>query len=258
MLEARGLTKQFHGITAVRDVSFSVSPGEILGYLGPNGSGKTTTVNMLTGLLQPTSGKIFLDGAPLAANLTDYKRRLGYVPELAYVYPHLSGLEYLLFVGRLRALPESRLQRTAEDLLELFGLTEDRHSVMASYSKGMRQKVLVAAALLHNPDILILDEPLSGLDVGAVLTLRSLIAQLAARGKIIFYSSHVLEVVEKICARVLILSHGSVIADDSVANLRQRTSSATLEHVFAQLTIAQDYESAATSIADVIAAGGAA
>ena len=252
MLEARGLTKLFHGIAAVRDVSFSVRPGEVLGYLGPNGSGKTTTVNMLTGLLQPTSGHVILDGQRMSDDPVAYKRRLGYVPELAYVYTHLTGMEYLLFIGRLRSMDEALLERRVPELMDLFGLADDRYTVMAAYSKGMRQKILIIAALLHDPDIIIFDEPLSGLDVSAAMVFRHLVAELAHRGKIIFYSSHVLEVVEKLCTRVLILSKGNVIADDLVVNLRRQTNSETLENVFSQLATTQDSETVARQIAAVV------
>lgn len=253
MLEARGLSKTFHGITAVRNVSFTVRPGEILGYLGPNGSGKTTTVNILAGLLQPSTGEVLLDGVRLDHDPVSYKRRLGYVPELAYVYPHLTGLEYLLFVGRLRGIVDRVIEQRARHVLNLLGLESELFTPMASYSKGMRQKVLIAAALLHNPDVVIFDEPLSGLDLGAALIFRNVVAELAAAGKIIFYSSHVLEVVEKLCSRVLILSRGNVIADDSVANLRERTHTATLEHVFAQLATEQNSEAVAHEIVQAVA-----
>ena len=252
MLEARGLSKTFHGVTAVRDVSFTVHPGEVLGYLGPNGSGKTTTVNFLAGLLQPSSGEVLLDGVRLDHDPVSYKSRLGYVPELAYVYTHLTGLEYLMFVGRLRGIQDRLIETRARRVLNLLGLDSELFTPMASYSKGMRQKVLISAALLHNPDVVIFDEPLSGLDIGAALVFRSVVAELAAAGKIIFYSSHVLEVVEKLCDRVLILSRGCVIADDSIANLRERTHTATLENVFAQLATEQDSEAVAQQIVDVI------
>src|SRR5271155_3384386 len=163
MLEARALTKRYTTTTAVDDVSFTVKPYEVLGYLGPNGSGKSTTVNMITGLLEPTRGEVRFDGRSIQSQLIEYKRRLGYVPEQPHLYPHLSGREYLQLVGRLRGLPKKSLERKADDLLQLFSLGAARHSAIASYSKGMRQKVLISAALLHNPDILVFDEPLSGL-----------------------------------------------------------------------------------------------
>ena len=152
MLQARGLTKYYSSIPALEDASFVVKPGEILGYLGPNGSGKSTTVNIVTGLLEPSRGEVLFQGRPIRDHLIEYKRRLGYVPEEPHVYPYLSGYEYLELIGRLRQVPEKPLRDKVEGLLRLFGLSESRHSPIASYSKGMKQKVLISGALLHNPD----------------------------------------------------------------------------------------------------------
>jgi ABC-2 type transport system ATP-binding protein len=175
VLEVAGLTKRFDSITAVDNVSFRIDPGEVYGYLGPNGSGKTTTVKMLTGLLEPTAGSIFLHGKDIRSDLIGYRKRLGYVPEEPHLYPYLSGREYLELVGRLRSIPERLVGAKVDSLLELFSLSRHRHSPISSYSKGMKQKVLICAALLHNPDILIFDEPLSGLDVTSVLVFRDVV-----------------------------------------------------------------------------------
>jgi ABC-2 type transport system ATP-binding protein len=254
MLEARNLTKLYSGVAAVDRVSFTIRPGDILGYLGPNGAGKSTTVKMLTGLLEPSSGHIFFDGDDIRHDLKTYQRSLGYVPEEPHLYPHLSGREYLQLVGRLRGMPRLRLEPKMDELLRLLGLWEDRHSPLASYSKGMRQKILLMAALLHDPELLILDEPFSGLDVNAAMILRSLLGSLAARGKMVLYSSHVLEVVEKVCKSVLILRKGQVVAHDSVAHLREMMSKSTLEGVFAQLTQPEDTNKIAHQILDVVTA----
>jgi len=251
MLEARNLSKRFHGVTAVGDVSFTLRPGEILGYLGPNGSGKTTTIRILTGALEPNSGKVLLDGRDATDVPLELRRRLGYVPEEPHLYPFLSGREYLQLVGRLREIPDALLTRKITGMLELLGLAEAADQDISAYSKGMKQKVLVSAALLHNPDILILDEPESGLDVGTALTLRHLIRGLADRGKAVLYSSHVLEAVEKVCSRVLVLHRGWVVADDSVAHLRQLMSHSSLEDVFAELAIRTNPASVARDILDV-------
>ena len=253
MLEVRQLTKLYSGIPAVDRVSFSVQPGEILGYLGPNGAGKSTTVKMLTGLLEPTSGHIFFHGEDVHRDLKSYQRRVGYVPEEPHLYPHLSGREYLQLAGRLRGIPRLTLDRKMDELLRLIGLWDDRHAPLASYSKGMRQKILLMAALLHDPELLFLDEPFSGLDVNASMILRSLLNSLAARGKMILYSSHVLEVVERVCNTVLILRKGQVVAHDSVAHLRELMSKSTLEGVFAQLTQPEDTDAIAHRILDVVA-----
>lgn len=252
MLEARGLTKLFSGIPAVENVSFSIAPGEILGYLGPNGSGKSTTVKMLTGLLQPTRGTILLNGEDIRAELNAYKSKVGYVPEEPHLYSYLSGREYLQLVGRLRSMEEARLESKIGDLLELFGLAEARHSALASYSKGMRQKVLLSAALIDDPQVVILDEPFSGLDVTAAQVLKALMRQLAEAGKVLFYSSHVLEVVEKVATRVLILHKAKVVAHDSVERLRELSNLPQLEQIFALLVEQDDTEQRARDILSVV------
>ena len=252
MLEVVEITKRYAEITAVDRVSFAIKPYEVVGYLGPNGSGKTTTVNMLTGLLRPSSGEIRLDGVKIEQNRKDYKRRIGYVPEEPALYPYLNAIEYLELVGRLRLLPEAPIRRRTEDLLALLGLHPHRFTPLSSYSKGMKQKVLVAAALLHDPDILFLDEPFSGLDVESALVLRRLIELLGQKGKMILFSSHVLEIVERVCSRVIILSGGRVVADDSIARLRELSRKPSLEAVFAQLAVHQDIDEVASGILDTI------
>jgi len=254
MLEARGLTKCYSAIPAVDEVSFTIRPGEVLGYLGPNGSGKTTTVSMLTGLLQPTRGHIFFDGRNIKDHLIEYKKRLGYVPEEPHVYPYLSGREYLELVGRLRSVPQKLLDQKISDLLHLFNLHSDRHTLISSYSKGMKQKILISAALLDNPEVLIFDEPLSGLDVTSALVLKNLVRALAGQGKIILYSSHVLEVVEKVCSHVLILRRGVMVANDSVEHLRELMETPSLEDIFAQLVLQEDTEKIAADIVEVMKA----
>ena len=252
MLEARGLTKLYSGVPAVKDVSFQVKPGEILGYLGPNGSGKTTTVSMVIGLLEPTRGSVLFEGKDIRDDPVAYRRRVGYVPEEPNLYPFLSGREYLQLAGRLREMPASVLEPKIDDLLELVGLARDAEQSIGSYSKGMRQKVLICAALLHDPDLLVFDEPLSGLDVTTALVFRHLVRALAERGKIVLYSSHVLEVVEKLCSKVMVLYKGRVVADDSVERLRDVMALASLEEVFSQLVEQRDPEGTAREIVSVV------
>jgi ABC-2 type transport system ATP-binding protein len=254
MLEARGLAKRYTTTTAIQDVSFIVKPYEILGYLGPNGSGKSTTVNIITALIEPTHGEVLFEGRSIQSQLIEYKRRLGYVPEQPHLYPHLTGREYLQLAGRLRGLPKKTLDKKIDDLLQLFGLGAARHSPIASYSKGMRQKVLISSALLHNPDVLVFDEPLSGLDVTSAMVFRNLVKSLARDGKMILYSSHVLEVVEKLCTRVMILRKGQVVANDTVDGLRNLMHLASLEDIFSELVLEQDIEMTANSIVDVMKA----
>ena len=252
MLEARSLTKYYNHTLAVKDVSFRIRPGEILGYLGPNGAGKSTTVKMLTGLIEPSDGQIFYNGQTVYDDFTGFQRRIGYVPEEPHLYQHLTGREYLQLVGRLRGMQRVPLETKMDEFLRLFSLWDDRHSPLASYSKGMRQKILLSAALLHDPEILILDEPFSGLDVTSALVLRRLLRALADAGKMILYSSHVLEVVEKVCSQVLILRKGEVVAYDSITRLRELMSQASLEGVFAQLAEVEDGEVLANRILAVM------
>lgn len=254
MLELRNISKYFLGTPAVRDVSFCARPGEITGYLGPNGSGKSTTMKMITGLIEASSGDIFFNGEPIRRDLIAWKQRLGYVPEEPYLYSHLSGLEYLVMVGQLRDLPERSTADRIDGLLRLFSLHRDRHAPISSYSKGMRQKVLLSAALLHNPEIILLDEPFSGLDVGTGLVLRSLIQELAARGKVMLFSSHELETVERVCSHIVILHRGKIVADDSIERLRTLMSAPTLEGIFSQLAVEQDTAAISREIADLIQA----
>lgn len=199
-----------------------------------------------------TSGEILFEGQRIQRDLIAYKRRMGYVPEEAHLYSHLSGLEYLTMVGQLRELRPKATAEKIDGLLRLFSLHGDRHSPISNYSKGMRQKVLLAAALLHNPDLLLLDEPFSGLDVGSALVMRSLIKELAGRGKVVLFSSHELETVERVSSRVIILHRGKIVADDSIDRLRTLMALPTLEEIFAQLAVEQDTAAVSRQIADLI------
>lgn len=253
MLELRSVWKRYSGISVVSDVSFTARSGEVTGYLGPNGSGKSTTLKMITGLIEPSDGQILFHGEPIEKDLVAHRQRFGYVPEEPQLYPHLTGAEYLEMVGELRGLPAKPLSEKIGGLLSLFSLHEDRHVPISSYSKGMRQKVLLAAALLHNPDLILLDEPFSGLDVNSALVLRNLIVELAKQGKAVLLSSHELETVERVCSRVVILHKSRVVADDSIAQLRNLMSLPTLEDIFTQLAIEQDTQGIVHQILDLIA-----
>lgn len=252
MLELRRVSKHYASIPAVDDVSFCARPGQVTGYLGPNGSGKSTTMKMIAGLIERTTGEILFQGRPIESDLMAYKRHLGYVPEEPYLYNHLSAVEYLVMVAQLRDLPRRASAEQIDGLLRVFSLHADRHVAIAGYSKGMRQKVLLAAALLHNPELILLDEPFSGLDVGSALVLRSLIQELAARGKVVLFSSHELDTVERVCSRVVILHHGKVVADDSIGHLRSLMELSSLEAIFSQLAVEQDTDAMARQIADLI------
>jgi ABC-2 type transport system ATP-binding protein len=234
MLEAVHLTKRYASLPAVQELSFTLRPGQVLGCLGPNGSGKSTTVKMLTGLLQPTRGVVQFDGRNIQEDLIAYRKLLGYVPEEAHLYPYLTGWEYLELVGTLRGMERNHLWKKIDSLLQLFSLHPNRNASIGSYSKGMRQRILLIAAIIDDPEIFIFDEPLSGLDVTSALIFKNLVQTLGQQGKLVFYCSHVLEVVEKVCSDVLILRRGVVIAQDSVANIGQILGQ-SLENTFLHL-----------------------
>jgi len=253
-LEARNLVKCYTSVPAVSDVSFSLNSGEVLGCLGPNGSGKSTTVRMLIGLSEPTHGEVLFCDKSIQLNLVGYRKLLGYVPEEANLYPFLSGWEYLELVGTLRGMQTVMLAKRINTMLELFSLHASRHLAIGSYSKGMRQRILLIAALLHNPDLLVLDEPLSGLDVTSALIFKNLIKLLGERGKAVFYCSHVLEVVEKVCSHVMILRKGRVLAYGSASELQKVAGQPNLEHAFIHLVEDRDADQTACDIADVMEA----
>src|SRR6202046_5324031 len=254
MLEVKNATKRYRTIPAVQDVSFTLAEGEVLGYLGPNGSGKSTTVKMITGMIEPSDGEILFRGRNIHDDLSAFRAHLGYVPEEAQVYTHLSGLEYLQLVGRLRGMEERLIENKARNLLKLFSLEASQYSAISDYSKGMKHRVLLSAALMHDPALLIFDEPLSGLDAVTARLFKDLLVLLAREGKAILYISHVLEVVERVCDRVITLSKGKVVADASPSKLTELTKLKDLESVFAQLVQQTDTEQVARDLVGVMKA----
>ncbi|ADW70227.1 ABC transporter ATP-binding protein [Granulicella tundricola] len=252
MLELRNVSKTYRSIPAVEDVSFLLKEGEVLGYLGPNGSGKSTTVKMVIGMIRPTKGEVLFDGREIHHDLAQYRSQLGYVPEEAQVYTHLSGLEYLQLIGRLRGMREGPLEDKARTLLQLLSLEAAQYSPMSGYSKGMKQRVLIAAALLHDPRLLVFDEPLSGLDAVTSRLFKDLLVVLAEEGKAILYISHVMEVVERVCDRVIVLAKGKVVADAAPRELTQLMELPTLESVFAQLVKQTDTMTVARDVVDTM------
>jgi ABC-2 type transport system ATP-binding protein len=248
MLAIQHLSKRYRGIPALDDVSFEVRSGEIVGYLGPNGSGKSTTVKIITGLLKPSGGRVLFEGRDTGESMSSFRASMGYVPEEAQVYTHLSGLEYLQLVGRLRGMEERPLVAKASRLLELLSLESWRHSPILMYSKGMKQRVLIAAALLHDPRLLIFDEPLSGLDVVSARLFKDLLVELSGQGKAVLYISHVLEVVEQVCNRVVVIANGRILADAPPSELIRLNDLPNLERVFAQLVQQQDTRTVAKEL----------
>ncbi len=252
MLEVQNLSKSYRGIPAIQNVSFQVGAGEIVGYLGANGSGKSTTVKIITGLLQPNDGRVLFMGSDIRQDLPSFRKSLGYIPEEAHLYAYMSGMEYLQLVGRLRGMSEKLIVRKADRMLRLLGLESWRHSPMSLYSKGMRQRVLMAAALMHDPRLLVFDEPLSGLDILSARLFKDLLQELAASGRAILYISHVLEIVEQLCSRVLVISKGKILADAPPAELTRVMQLANLEKVFAQLVQQQDTREVARELVETM------
>ena len=252
MLELQHLYRSYRGIPAISDVNFAVKPGEIAGFLGPNGAGKSTTVKIITGLLQPDDGRVLFEGRNIHADLVAWRAMLGYIPEEAHLYAWMSAMEYLQLVGRLRGMGERLIRKKAEAMLELLGLESWRFSPMTVYSKGMRQRVLMAAALMHDPKMLVFDEPLSGLDVLSARLFRDMLRELAAAGKAVLYISHVMEIVEQLCDRVIVIAQGRILADAPPAELRTLLKLPTLEKVFAQLVRQEDTVSAARAMVEAM------
>jgi ABC-2 type transport system ATP-binding protein len=234
------LSKDYNGKAAVVDLNLHATPGEILGFLGPNGAGKSTTVKVLTGLIKPASGRALVAGFDVVSHPLEVKKRIGYVPETPALYDSLTANEYLELVSCLHHLePKSSAARRGE-LLELFGLSAVADQRLNEFSKGMRQKVVLAAALIHRPDVLILDEPLDGLDANTAMVVKELLKKMASQGKTIMFSSHILEVVERICTRIFIINHGRQVTSGTAAEIRDAVGAATLEEAFSRLTGVRD------------------
>ncbi len=236
IISVRGLTKSFGDKQVLRGVDLEVSAGQVLGYIGPNGAGKTTTVKILIGMLGEFGGSVSVCGFDIATDPLEVKRRVGYVPESAAMYDTLTPMEYLSFVGRLYGLDAAVVDRRARDMLGLLGLSDELDQRMSTFSKGMRQKVLIVSGLIHDPEVIFLDEPLSGLDANSAITIKEIVAQSAAAGKAVFYCSHVMDVVERVCDRIVIINDGHIVADGSFEQLKSMNKAASLERIFTELT----------------------
>ena len=240
MIETVNLQRAYGGRLALHGLSLRVEPGEILGFLGPNGAGKSTTVKILTGMIKPDAGRATVAGFDVVSAPIEVKKRIGYVPESAALYESLSAREYLDLVASLHHLPAEATRARIEDLLTRFELSSAMDQRLTEFSKGMKQKVLIVSALLHRPDVLFLDEPLTGLDANAALVVKELLRGLAAQGRAIFFCSHVLEVVERVCTRIVIIDRGRVIAEGSAAAIAAAAGQPTLERAFVALTGTRD------------------
>jgi ABC-2 type transport system ATP-binding protein len=251
IITIRNLSKNYGEKQVLKEIDLDIYPGQIIGYIGPNGAGKSTTVKVLTGIIQDYTGEVVVAGKLLKDNLMEIKRSIGYIPELAELYDLLTPREYLSFIGKLYHLEHHIINERAERMLNEFGLLPNIDQRMDSFSKGMRQKVLLTSGLLHNPSIVILDEPLSGLDANAVILVKELLQVLKQEGKTIFYCSHMMDVVEKVSERVVLIDKGRIIANATMAELKEGTSS-SLEQIFARLTDAGNASTKADSFASAI------
>lgn len=252
VIQVKELSKKYTKNVVLRSISFSVNAGELIGYIGPNGAGKSTTIKILCGLIPDFTGQATVLGMDVAANALEVKRRIGYIPENAALYETLTPVEYLIFVSHLYQLPITSTTQKINELLALFGLDHAKNSRMATFSKGMKQKVLLISGMLHNPDIIFLDEPLSGLDANAVILVKEILMQLKQSGKTIFYSSHIMEVVEKLSDRIMIINQGQLIADGPFQQLTDQAQGSSLEQIFTQLTGQNEQVSIANNFVDII------
>jgi ABC-2 type transport system ATP-binding protein len=251
IITIRNLSKSFGSKTVLRDINLDILQGEIIGYIGPNGAGKSTTVKIMLGLIEEFAGEIKILGEDIRGN-SDYKRKIGYVPETAEIYENLTAREYLTFIGELYGMEYDDVDKKAQNLMRLFQIDNVYDSRISSYSKGMKQKVLIISALINDPDILFLDEPLSGMDANSVMVFKEVLSELAKAGKTIFYSSHIMEVVEKLSNRIILINNGKIVADGSFDELRSQSMEGSLERIFKQLTGFNEHEKIAKEIVDTI------
>ncbi len=252
MLKVERLTKHFGKLQAVRNLSFTVDKGELFGLVGPNGAGKTTTIKMIVGMLDPTDGDVHVNGYSVAENPVEVKKRIGYVPENCALYENLTAREYLELVGNLHHLPQKRITSQIEKLMKSLDLEDAIDRRMTGYSKGMKQKILLTSALIHNPDLIIMDEPFTGLDSNSAAVFKQLIWQLVAGGKTVIFSSHILEVVEKLCKRLLIIHKGEKLACGTIDEILAHAGETTLVKSFSKLTGVTDVEHRASDIIDAL------
>lgn len=252
VITIRNLEKYYGTKRVLKGINLDVYPGQIIGYIGPNGAGKSTTIKIMLGLVRQFTGEVRIFGESVSSGSVEYKRRIGYVPEAAEVYDNLSGREYLTFIGGLYGISFDEADEKAEKMMELFGLKKVYNSRISSYSKGMKQKLLIISSLIHDPDILFLDEPLSGIDANSVIVIKEILEELKSKGKTIFYSSHIMEVVEKISNRIVLINDGQIVADGSFDKLKEESRESSLEDIFNQLTGFKDHKDIAREFVSII------
>jgi ABC-2 type transport system ATP-binding protein len=255
VLAIRELQKSFGAKHVLKGIDLEVQKGQIIGYIGPNGAGKSTTVKILLGLESADRGEIEVFGEKISDSNIDYKKKIGYVPEVAEVYDNLTACEYMTFIGELYGLQAEEAENKAYKLMNIFGLKDVFHSKISSYSKGMKQKVLIISSLLHDPELLFFDEPINGLDANSVMVFKEILAKLAAEGKTIFYSSHIMDVVEKISSRIILLHDGRIVADGTFEELKGQNMEGTLEQIFNDLTGFNEHGEIAERFVEVVRGG---
>ncbi|MCL6477685.1 MAG: ABC transporter ATP-binding protein [Peptococcaceae bacterium] len=236
VVDIKNLSMSYGTAEVLKGINLEIYRGQIIGYIGPNGAGKSTTVKILLGLVDGYRGEVKVFGEDISNGNAGYKRKIGYVPETVEIYDNLTAYEYLTFIGEVYGLDLEQVNSKAKKLMSLLGIEEVYHSRISSYSKGMKQKLLIISSLIHNPELLFLDEPLSGLDANSVMIVKEILAELAALGKTIFYSSHIMDVVEKISSRIILIDKGQIVADGSFEELKEKSSKGSLEQIFNQLT----------------------
>ncbi|KAJ53880.1 ABC-2 type transport system ATP-binding protein [Clostridium tetanomorphum] len=252
IITIKDLKMSFGDKNVLKGIDLEVYKGQIIGYIGPNGAGKSTTVKIMLGLIEGYTGDINIFGKSIKDGEIEYKRRIGYVPETADIYDNLTAKEYLIFIGELYGLDYNDVDNKAKNLMRMFGIEQVYDSKISSYSKGMKQKILIISSLIHDPDILFLDEPLSGLDANSVMVVKEILAELASQGKTIFYSSHIMDVVEKISNRIVLLSDGKIVADGSFDDLKYQCKEGSLEQIFNQLTGFNKYKDVAEEFVSIV------
>lgn len=236
IIETKMLKKKYAGKYVLKNINLSIDSGHVLGYIGPNGAGKSTTIKIISGIIDEFEGEVFVFGLDVRKHALEIKQRIGYIPENAALYDVLTPAEYLRFIGKLYGMEEESIRTKSWELLRLFNLADKAETRMDTFSKGMKQKVLLISGLIHNPEIIFFDEPLSGLDANAVILVKEILFQLKKAGKTIFYSSHIMDVVEKICDRIVIIDKGEVLADGSFDSLQHLAERGSLESIFTKLT----------------------
>ncbi|WP_278599922.1 ABC transporter ATP-binding protein [Clostridium tertium] len=252
ILEIIDLKKSFGEKQVLKGINLKINKGSIIGYIGPNGAGKSTTVKIIMGLVTGYTGEIRIFGEDISKDDGSYKKKIGYVPEVPEIYDSLTGKEYLTFIAQLYDIDYDKADDKARKLMDILGIADVYEKRISSYSKGMKQKLILISSLIHDPEILFLDEPLSGLDANSVMIIKEILSYLAKEGKTIFYSSHIMEVVEKISDRIILINNGEIVADGNFEELKSNYKESSLESIFNEVTGFHQYKELAENFISVV------